>query len=324
MTSLDTAWFTYQGLPATVGLAAVATIGYLVGRMQRSKAALNVAPKSEELRRAIEIAQNLEAVVETLRRDLATHYSQVERFKQEVHEATQLSDDDEAWRQLRGEADRVLTPTLRLAGQVASAYDQIRRQSQAISNFSGGRTDTLTGLSNRRALDEVLEMELSGHEASQGVFCIAVLSIGPSPDLPKDSRREQKERMILTAEMLKSELRDRDLAARYGTDEFVVMMPHTRIYGSCSLGRRLRESLTEQGAMSVSIGIAQSRAGDTTKSLLARADSALYSARAEGEGLIYVHTGQLVRADSEADKGEKQAQPKKEVATLKLVDSAAE
>lgn len=321
MTGIETTWFAWQGIPVTMALAVVATIGYLVGRWRRSNSPINTS--SDELRRAFDIARSLEGVVDSLRRDLATHYSEVERFKDELRQASNL-DDEASWRALRGEAERVLTPTLRLAGQVANAYDQIRRQSQAISNFSGGRTDPLTGLSNHRALDEILEMELSGHEASQGELCIAVLSLASGASGGSaEARREQQERMVRAAELLKSQLRDRDLAARYGTDEFVVVMPYTRLFGASVLGRRLRENLAQQGGMVANCGLAQSRGGDSPKSLLARADSALYSARAAGEGLQYIHTGQVVKADNEGEAPIKpEAAP--ESASLRLVDVVGE
>ena len=306
------------GLPETVALAAVATIGYLYGLSRRAKPQQTSA--SEELQRAIEIANQLEDIAESLRRDLASHYAQVERFKQGLMTASELERGD-SWRALQSEADRVLTPTLRLAGQVATAYDKIRQQSQAISNFSGGRTDPVTGLSNRRALAEMLEMELSGHEASHGHFCVAVLSIDASPDLPGDSQGEKQERLTRAAEFLRPELRDRDLIARYGVDEFAVVMPNTRLFGAAVFGRRLRERLAKQAGLIASCGIAESSAGDGPRALLTRADSALYSAKAAGEGLQYVHNGQSVKESTEE---QPQLEPANESAQLKLAEVASE
>ena len=51
----------------------------------------------------------------------------------------------------------MLKPTLKLAAQLASAYDEIRQQSNNLMTFTEVRTDPLTGVSNRRALDETLE-----------------------------------------------------------------------------------------------------------------------------------------------------------------------
>ncbi len=281
------------GLPVTVALAAVAVIGYVFGRRSRQTPVKGEQP--EELFRAVEIAGQLETIASSLRRDLAAHHAEVKRFKREVDNAGELAS-DATWQVLRAEAERVLTPTLRLAGQVATAYDQLRQQSQSLSNFSGGRTDPVTGLNNRRGLNELLEMELSGHEAANGDFSVAVISIDSAADLPTTGQSDQQERMLRAAEFIRPELRDRDMAARYGLDELVIVMPNTRLFGASTFGRRLRKSLAEQAGIHVSCGLAQSRADDTAKTLLARADSALYSAKAAGGGQ-FIHTGQTIRDD---------------------------
>ncbi len=287
------------GLPVTVALAAVAVIGYVFGRRSRQDPVQQERP--EELFRAMEIARQLETIASSLRRDLASHHAEVKRFKREIDNAGDLAG-DATWQALRAEAERVLTPTLRLAGQVATAYDQLRQQTQSLSNFSGGRTDPVTGLNNRRGLSELLEMELSGHEASSGDLSVAVISIDSAVDLPSTGRSDQQERMLRAAEFIRTELRDRDLAARYGVDELVIVMPNTRLFGASVFGRRLRKSLAEQAGILVSCGLAQSRAGDTAKTLLTRADSALYSAKAAGGGQ-FLHTGQAIRADEPENEG---------------------
>lgn len=281
------------GLPVTVALAAVAVIGYVFGRRSRQDPSEQERP--EEFFRAVEIARQLEVIATTLRRDLASHHADIKRFKREIDNAGELAD-EETWQTLRAEAERVLSPTLRLAGQVATAYDQLRQQTQSLSNFSGGRTDPVTGLNNRRGLNELLEMELSGHEASSGDLSVAVISIDSAVDLPSSGRSDQQERMLRAAEFIRPELRDRDMAARYGVDELVIVMPNTRLFGASIFGRRLRKSLAEQAGIIVSCGLAQSRTGDTAKTLLTRADSALYSAKAAGGGQ-FLHTGQAIRAD---------------------------
>ncbi|MGL4511523.1 MAG: GGDEF domain-containing protein [Lacipirellulaceae bacterium] len=317
-------WGGGVGLPETVALAAVAVIGYVFGRSQTKPKPTPGA--TEEVLRATQIARQLETIAGALRRDLASHRVEVERFKRRVNDTTAL-DSESAWRALRDEAERVLGPTLRLVGQVATAYDQIRQQSQALSNFSGGRTDALTGLNNGRALRELLEIELSGHQASRAEFAVAVLSIDAAIDLPGDSRGDRHERIVRAAEFLRAELRERDLLARYGIDELVVVMPHTRLFGAAVFGRRLRKVLAERAGVTVSVGLAQSGRGDSPQTLLARADSALYSAKAAGPGSQYLHTGATIRsdeapADYAPDSAANEAQGEAAAVPLKLVGAA--
>lgn len=283
------------GLPETVALAAVAVIGYVFGRSQRHEEPS--AESSDEVIRAAEIARQLEAVAAALRNDLAAHRTEVEHFKKVVRGASKTPT-DESWAQLRDEADRVLEPTLRLVARVASAYDQIRRQSSALARFSGGRTDSLTGLCNSRALSELLRIEIAGHAATGGQFSIAIFSVHTAKGDVAESRSEQQARILLATELLRPQLRDSDVLARYGIDELVVVMPHTRLYGASVFGRRARRVLGDAG-ITVSCGLAQSMPTDTAAAMLGRADSALYSARAKGDGGQFLHNGQTIREDVE-------------------------
>lgn len=283
------------GLPETVGLAAVAVIGYLFGR-RREKPRVAEKPTAELLR-AAEIASQLQAVAASLRGDLAAHLGGVERFKRVVEQTTGAPT-DAAWTSLRGEAERVLGPTLRLVSQVAEAYDQIRRQSQALAGFSGGRTDPLTGLCNSRGLTELLQLELAGHAAVGGEFAIAIVGLHPPAGGPTESRPEQQARVLQATELLRNKLRETDRLARYGIDELVVVMPNTRLYGASIFGRRSRGLLSEAG-LTASLGLAQSMPGDDAAGLLGRADSALYSAKAASrDGALYLHNGATIRADA--------------------------
>lgn len=290
------------GLPETVALAAVALIGYLFGRSQKREEPELPADAPVEVIRAAEIARQLEAIASALRSDLAMHRTEVEHFKKMVHSASGQTGDDASWTVLRDEADRVLEPTLRLVSRVAAAYDQIRRQSSALARFSGGRTDSLTGLCNSRALSELLRIELAGHAATGGKLSLAILSVHPSKEATPETRSEQQARILQVTELLRPQLRESDVLARYGIDELVVVMPHTRLYGASVFSRRVRRALADAG-ITISCGLAQTVTEDTAAAMLGRADSALYSARAKGGGAQFLHNGHTIREDAGVEGG---------------------
>lgn len=289
--SLDALIESGVGLPQTVALAAVAVIGYVFGRRNRTEP----TGLTDEAARAAEIARQLEAVAASLRSDLAVHRHQVEQFKREIDRNSASAGDDTLQR-LQEEADRVLEPTLRLVSQVASAYDRIRQQSQALAKFSGGRTDSLTGLCNSRALSELLQVELAGSDAMGGQLSIAIFGLQSDEDPTDEGRAEKQSRLLLATELLLPQLRDADALARFGIDELVVVMPHTRLYGASVFGRRARAVLSNAG-VSINCGLAQGAPGETAASLLGRADSALYSARTKGPNTQFLHNGQAIRED---------------------------
>src|SRR5262249_4811878 len=141
------------GLPGTVALAIVALLGYVVGRLQHRSQAANDAQVRRELKRAHGVARNLETIATEIRKDVARHRASLDRFKQKV---TTLNGnaDQESWHALCAEAEKMLGPTMELASQLAFSYDQIRRQTNDLMTFTAVRTDPLTGICNRRAMDD--------------------------------------------------------------------------------------------------------------------------------------------------------------------------
>ncbi len=138
-------------LPVPVALAAVALIGYLVGRRKGNQQKIShEAQARRELKRAQAVAKELERIAVAVRRSIATHHSSVLKFKDRVSTlgGTEQNGD---WQELCSEAEGMLKPTLKLAGQLAAAYDEIRQQSNNLMTFTEVRTDPLTGVSNRRA-----------------------------------------------------------------------------------------------------------------------------------------------------------------------------
>lgn len=280
-------------LPETVALAAVALIGYLFGTRTRDLAQGDTEQARRELKRAKQVARQLELIAETVRKDLATHRAFVAQFKDRV---TRLgSKEGEAcWQELCAEAEDMLKPTLRLAMQISHAYDEIRQQSNHLMSFTEVRTDPLTGVSNRRALDETLDNMFLMMQRYERPFSIGIFDIDHFKQINDHQGHLYGDRMLQKfAQVLDECVRDTDMVARYGGEEFVIIMPHTSLDGAGVFSDRLRKIVDEKLPLSVSGGLAEARVGDTAQALLARADSALYSAKAAGRNCIFRHDGKF-------------------------------
>lgn len=282
-------------LPMPVALAAVALIGYLVGRRKREQQRIDgEAQARRELKRASGVAKELERIAESVRRGIATHHASVLKFKERV---ANLGGDqqDAAWQELCGEAEDMLKPTLKLAAQLATAYDEIRQQSNNLMTFTEVRTDPLTGVSNRRALDETLESMFAMLHRYEQPFGLLLLDIDHFKQINDEQGHLYGDRMLKSvARLMDENVRDTDIVARYGGEEFVIVMPQTTLEGASSFADRLRQRIEEQLPLTVSAGVAQAGEGDNPQTLLARADAALYGAKAAGRNRIYRHTGLTV------------------------------
>src|SRR3954466_12518499 len=286
------------GLPVTFALAAVALIGYLFGnRTRSSKSHAFDERRQQEFDRAAGIAWQLETIATRLRQDLVAHHSQLATFKRQLNHA-RADGHDRAWEQLCSEAEAMLGPTMQLAHQLSRAYDEIRQQSEALETFTQGRTDPLTGVGNGRALEQQLQVLLNGAYRGSPAFSVALLSFGR--DDSGDASRSFADLLPLLpklASIIRTCMRDSDFVARYGDDEFVVVMPQTSISGGRVFAHRVRKRVTEELSATVSCGLTEVQPNDDTRVLLGRADSALYSAKAAGVNRLFVHTGNHIRED---------------------------
>jgi diguanylate cyclase (GGDEF)-like protein len=289
------------GFPVTVALAAVALVGYLFGnRTRRGNPSAHDSERARELERASGIARQLETIAESLRHDLASHHGRLLDFRQRVSDA-QTSKNEAAWKQLCGEAEEMLSPTLQLAEQLSMAYDAIRQQSDALETFTQARIDPCTGVGNGRALDEKLEALINAARRGGAEFSLALVSIDRKFAPPGDEQHsELAVAMAALAQLVRACMRQYDFVARYGDDEFAIVMPQTKIAGAGVFGERVRQMMSDEMVLSVSCGIAQFQDGDDAKSLLSRADSALYSAKAAGANKQFVHNGAQIRERRDA------------------------
>ncbi len=283
-------------LPTPVALAAVTVLGYLIGRRRRASDDEADNQARRELKRAQAVAKELEKIAEIVRRHLATHHASVVRFKNRMVSLGGGNQSEAAWKELCRESESMLKPTLKLAAQLANAYDEIRQQSNHLMTFTEVRTDPLTGVSNRRALDETLVSMFAMMNRYELPFSIVIIDIDHFKKINDEQGHLYGDSILKSvAKLLDDAVRETDIVTRYGGEEFVIVMPQTPLPGSCTFSERLRQNIEQSLPLTISGGVAAAVDGDTPQTLLARADAALYSAKAAGRNRVYHHTGMEIR-----------------------------
>ncbi|HEY4312363.1 MAG TPA: GGDEF domain-containing protein [Pirellulales bacterium] len=283
-------------LPTTVALAAVATIGYVMGRRSQPMPDYHGDRARRELKRAKAVASQLEDIADRVRKNLATHQSSIAKFKDRV---TAMSTQEEraAWCELFREAENMVKPTLDLAQQISCAYDELRQQSSHLMTFTETRSDQLTGVSNRKALDETLESSFALLTRYDQGFSIAMFDIDHFKQVNDVQGHVFGDQILQkVARILDDETRATDLVARYGGEEFVVVMPHTDLDGASCFAEKIRLAVANSGLVTLSGGVASASHQDDPKTLVARADAALYAAKGAGRNRVHRNTGINVEA----------------------------
>jgi diguanylate cyclase (GGDEF)-like protein len=143
--------------------------------------------------------------------------------------------------------------------------------------------DPLTGLANRRALMERLEIELATARRTCESLAFAMIDVDDFKKI-NDSRGHAggDEALQQIATILSTQVRETDLAARFAGDEFSLIMPRTDRAEIDAAMSRVYASLA-QHQLACSIGIAFARKAEGAHELIARADSAVYDAKGAGK-----------------------------------------
>jgi diguanylate cyclase (GGDEF)-like protein len=152
---------------------------------------------------------------------------------------------------------------------------------------SEARIDSLTGLANRRAAEEILAAEISRAHRFKHELAVVLLDLDRFKEI-NDSFGHAAGDMMLRAvsRLLTSLARQGDTVARWGGEEFVVVLPETDLPGARRLAERLRRTIEAHpvGEMrtTASCGVATMLPDDDMDALLRAADQGLYRAKSNG------------------------------------------
>jgi diguanylate cyclase (GGDEF)-like protein len=201
--------------------------------------------------------------------------------------------------ELARDAQDVLKPTIKLAGELAQAYDGIRRQSTQLVMQTGSKSDALTGVATRDALVEMLDVHLAMSRRFGRPLSIAIFDIDNFTQINEQRGRAYGDRALRDmARLINDAIRESDLVARTGGEEFVVAMPATNLEEALMSVERLRQLIAQRTGLTVSVGAAQATNDESHVALLARADVALNGAKAAGRDRVYAHdSGDLIAFD---------------------------
>lgn len=199
---------------------------------------------------------------------------------------------------------------LKLAEQIEATSRQVQELQTALESVKvESLTDGLTGLANRRMFDETLRRRITDGGADKSDLCLAMIDIDGFRRINETwgySLGDQVLRYI--ASVLRGHAQGDVLAARFGGEEFAMIMPRTNLNLAEAVAARVCRAVKSKrlslkstgdviGEITVSVGVARLRDGECAGGLVSRAEACLHAAKIGGRDRI-VTDAQLARQNA--------------------------
>jgi diguanylate cyclase len=216
-----------------------------------------------------------------------------------ITELNQILDDVlKETRIVQGEALKARDNMVMARQEVQDAEARIHQLEAKLQHMSElVREDQLTGSLNRRGLDDVFERETARADRRGTPLCIAVLDLDDFKKLNDTYGHIAGDAALKhLVKIVKDTLRSMDVIARFGGEEFLILLPETTIEAASQTMTRLQRELTrhffmhdnEKVLITFSAGVALRRPHEDQTELVQRADKAMYQAKQTGKNRVVV------------------------------------
>lgn len=228
--------------------------------------------------------------------DSEDYYKQVERYAEQIRKTSSA---DEIIRIL----DIVLSETkgLRFSDEVFAAQEQVKHAEQKIESLKSEleqlreivQTDQMTGAFNRRGLDEIFKREAARADRNAQSLGVVLVDLDNFKQINDNFGHQYGDSVLISlVAVAKETLRPTDIVARFGGEEFVILLPDVEMEEALTIIHRLQTNLAKNNflqkdsqfmSITFSAGIALRSFGEHQNSVINRADKALYQAKRTGK-----------------------------------------
>ena len=269
-----------ERLEAFQGHLQVASDGHADSRDAARELDTQIREQVDGLQSSVQEAADLDSLKHVLESHLEGLLGTMDQHQQQRDQREQ-----EVAARLKGLAERVAN--MEQEAQGYREHLEVQRQKALL--------DPLTGLPNRAAWSERLDHEVNAWHQRGNSLSLAMLDLDHFKRINDGYGHLAGDKVLkIIANVLRKRLRSNDFIARFGGEEFVLLMPDSSLADALSVGEVLRAAIEacpfhfkgEPVTVTVSMGVAQFQPGERSDLALKRADAALYRAKAAGRNRV--------------------------------------
>jgi diguanylate cyclase (GGDEF)-like protein len=153
--------------------------------------------------------------------------------------------------------------------------------------------DPLTGLYNRRGIRQHMQTALDEFERLESPFCVMLIDFDHFKKINDELGHDVGDKVLIEgAKVMQKTVRDQDIVARWGGEEFLLLTPRNTLMGATNVADKISKNMSEVlgeligRRLTVTIGVAQIKTGETIDACLKRADLALYHGKNRGRNVV--------------------------------------
>ena len=226
-------------------------------------------------------------------------------FSERIRGAANIEELNAVLEAVLSETRTVQAEALASRDRMLAAHQEVQDAEKRIRTLEGKlqhmselvREDQLTGSLNRRGLDDVFERESARADRRGTPLCVALLDLDNFKKLNDTYGHLVGDGALRhLVKVVKDTLRSMDVIARFGGEEFVILLPETGVDAAAAAMVRVQRELTkhfflhdnEKMLITFSCGVALRRPGEDQNSLTSRADRAMYQAKTSGKNRVII------------------------------------
>jgi diguanylate cyclase len=253
-----------------------------------------------------ELRENLRQLLIDIFSEVAKLTEQAGEYEEIVSKSVDKLSDDVSIQDIRSVVDEIIVETKKIGRSGKDAQEKLQDATGELEALkqefeqakAAALVDFLTGVANRKAFDGAIKGSVEQAASASEVLSLLMIDIDHFKRFNDEYGHIVGDEVLrLVAKKIKENVRGRDFVARYGGEEFAVILPGTQIGGARTVAENIRSSFSEGklkrvktseylGTITISIGAAQFRPGESLENFVDRSDQALYAAKEAGRNRV--------------------------------------